>query len=412
MGKKKLIDKFKERGFIGSLRIMLYKPVRSVYRLYLGKFAKVNKKQILFFSCPNYSDNAFSMYQYFQENEKFKDWNYVWLFENKSAIPKNLNHRNTEYIKCQMDWCKGFNMKAMRRIAESKYIFYTHYSPARYTKRSEEQKVINLWHGCGYKAAELANPGPVQFDIALVPGPVFIDPKSEFWGCDKRKVIPIGYPRYDTLFKQSEKGKKFIDNIKKDNQKLVLWMPTFRNTATDWFPENRIERAFDLPILSSVEEADQLNEYCRQNSIMLCVKRHRNQKQYQCEKKNYSNIAFINDTNLIRSSTELYSLFQYTDGLVTDYSSTSIDYMLLDKPIAFALDDYEQYRNTRGFVFENPLDYMPGQHLYNYYDLISFLEDVASGKDSHAKDREKLMPEVHNPCDGYCERVWEYVKDM
>lgn len=59
----------------------------------------------------------------------------------------------------------------------------------------------------------------------------------------------------------------------------------------------------------------------------------------------------------------------YSDALITDYSSVCVDYLIVDKPIAYTLDDYEVYKQTRGFVFEDPHEYMPGHHLYRFSDL-------------------------------------------
>ncbi len=39
--------------------------------------------------------------------------------------------------------------------------------------------------------------------------------------------------------------------------------------------------------------------------------------------------------------------------LVSDYSSVAIDYLLLDRPLGFTLDDYEAYTESRGWVFDD-----------------------------------------------------------
>ena len=50
-----------------------------------------------------------------------------------------------------------------------------------------------------------------------------------------------------------------------------------------------------------------------------------------------------------------------SDALITDYSSVYFDYLLLDKPIGFTVDDMELYIKDRGFIFNNPEEYMPGK---------------------------------------------------
>ena len=100
----------------------------------------------------------------------------------------------------------------------------------------------------------------------------------------------------------------------------------------------------------------------------------------------------------------------YVDGLITDYSSIGFDFLLVDKPIGFTLDDYEKYKNSRGFVFENPLEYMPGNHIYSLSDLLEFIKNVAEQKDEYKEDRAKVRSIAHNETEDYCQRIIEYFK--
>ena len=98
----------------------------------------------------------------------------------------------------------------------------------------------------------------------------------------------------------------------------------------------------------------------------------------------------------------LYKFVALSDGLISDYSSIAIDYLLVDKPIAFTLDDYDLYKESRGFVFENPLDYMPGHHIYNFNDLRVFIECIATGKDSYKEERDRVRKVTVVQSDHYC----------
>ena len=77
----------------------------------------------------------------------------------------------------------------------------------------------------------------------------------------------------------------------------------------------------------------------------------------------------------------------------------------MDKPIGFALADFDEYLKTRGFVFKDPLKYMPGYHIYNKEEIKVMLIDIAANIDKHKNSREVIMDEVHNKCDNYCERI-------
>ena len=86
----------------------------------------------------------------------------------------------------------------------------------------------------------------------------------------------------------------------------------------------------------------------------------------------------------------------------------AIDYLLLDRPLCFTLDDYEAYTESRGWVFEDPLEYMPGEHVYDMDGFRGFLTHVKNGVDDYKEQREAVRAKTHNACDNYCQRVLDY----
>ena len=108
----------------------------------------------------------------------------------------------------------------------------------------------------------------------------------------------------------------------------------------------------------------------------------------------------------------MYQFLTLTDALISDYSSVAVDYMLLDKPIAYLLEDFEQYKKVRGFVFEDPLEYMPGYHIYSNEELDRFLSDIHNHKDIYKEKRAHKLSVMHNQCNNYSKRIWETIKAM
>ena len=149
----------------------------------------------------------------------------------------------------------------------------------------------------------------------------------------------------------------------------------------------------------------ELDDYCTAKKIKILIKRHQYQIDYKSSHVKLKSIVFIDDTVFNKANASLYGFLTCVDALITDYSSIAIDFMLLDKPIGFTLDDFNAYKNTQGFVFENPLDYMPGNHIYSYEEILTFIDEVACDKDPYMNKRHDLMSEVHNPCDNYSERI-------
>ena len=80
-----------------------------------------------------------------------------------------------------------------------------------------------------------------------------------------------------------------------------------------------------------------------------------------------------------------------TDALITDYSSVYFDYLLLDKPIGFVVDDLDDYRQNRGFLLEPVGRWMPGTRIEALKDLKEFARSVAQGDDLHREDRQDLV---------------------
>jgi len=53
---------------------------------------------------------------------------------------------------------------------------------------------------------------------------------------------------------------------------------------------------------------------------------------------------------LEKKQIKLYELIGISDGLLSDYSSVAVDYLLLDRPLGYVLADYNIYKEKRGFV--------------------------------------------------------------
>lgn len=410
-----LFNKIKKRGLILTIIYCLitaiYKFIKFFY-IRILKMSKVEENIYIFSSRPDFSDNAKYMYSYILNKHEGVNEKYIWLvnFDYQSTDCNN----NTKFIKLNSKFHKGQSLKALYYISKAKMIFFTHTSPMKELKKKDDQIIINLWHGCGYKSVEKGEKSWIDdnpFDYALVPGTVFIKTKSEFWGCNENQILPIGYPRYDLLFQENLDAEKYKKKICSNN-KLVVWMPTFRKTINGNYPEEQVCSNYDLPLLSSDSEMKYLNEICKKENIVLCIKRHPMQLAYSCEHLHLSNIIFIDNEFLVNNNIDLYSLLRYSDSLITDYSSIAIDYLLLDKPIAFTLNDFESYSKSRGFVFDDPKKYMPGHHIYNFSDLIDYLKSVAEGQDAYKGDRDRIMSDVHNRCDNYCERIFNHINKL
>ena len=412
----KYFSKIKRKGIIKTVLFIVVSPlylcISFIFKIFL-KYSKIDDNMIIFSSLPDVSDNSNILYRYYRKCDKYKNHKFIWFLSKNSNI-NDYNETNTKFIKSESHYHHGKTLKAMYYASKAKLIYFTHSSPVSSFKIKNGQTVINLWHGCGYKSIQKQSKSYIEenpFNYALVPGNAFIEPKKEFWGCKKEQIIPIGYPRYDLLFEENHSAYRYAEKIK-GNTKLIVWMPTFRKTGSNYYPEENINMNYDIPLLNSEEELLSLNELCKKSRVTILIKRHPMQVCYQSEYMNLTNIIFLDNNDLVQNNIDLYSLLKYTDGLVTDYSSVAIDYILLDKPIAFTLNDFESYSRTRGFVFQNPKEYMPGHHLYTCNDLKQFIMDISLNKDMYKVDRNNIVHKIHNKCDNYCKRIVDYIEKL
>ena len=363
------------------------------------------QNRAVFVSVPDYADNARVFCDYINDDNRFGGIDITWFVSTADA----------EYA-VKTD---GFNVirlrygatgpKAAFVAARAKYVFFTHGLFPAYYKIPDGQLVVNLWHGCGYKYVHPVN---IPFSFALVPGKLFVDIKTRSFSCEREKVLPIGYPRYNLMLNprvNAECVRRAMGLSLRG--KLVLWLPTFRKSIRMEYAEGSIEGELGLPLLRSVDELIELDEKCAELGVCLVVKRHPSQVVYPIENfaSKLSNVRFINQTDLASADVDLYELFAASDALVSDYSSAAVDYLLLDKPIAYILDDLEGYRVMRGFCFDDVESYMPGAHVRKLADLTSFLSIVAEEDDPWKDERAKVTYLAHNPCENYCERVVKQV---
>jgi CDP-glycerol glycerophosphotransferase (TagB/SpsB family) len=68
----------------------------------------------------------------------------------------------------------------------------------------------------------------------------------------------------------------------------------------------------------------------------------------------------------------MYGLLARSGALVTDYSSVWIDYLTLDRPIGFIIDDLAEYKGGRGLMVSNLEGLLPGPVLASADDCAKF----------------------------------------
>lgn len=361
----------------------------------------------MFESEGDFADNSYALYDYMLKNGFFKKYEPVWLVAqpvNNSILYKGL---------CIAKWNRGLGLKRAYYLATSKYYIYDHSNVLSTLPIRKEQVLINLWHGSPFKRGKGASVVTSnKEDVVLSTSDFWKEYMASFLLCNIEKVQSLGFPRNDYFFySDCELLKKWVDETGwKQYNKLLFWMPTFRNSYSASISENYFNSDTGLPIIKTNADMQHLNDLLKKLNSLLVFKVHHLQAECSTFNKNYSNIQILKDEKIAKRGLQLYQIISLSDALITDYSSISNDYLLLDKPIIFTLDDYEEYKNSRGFLMEDPIQYFPGHHIYNKQQLFDAIQTVLSGDDLYKEIRNKICSLLHKHRDGNSSyRVLKYI---
>ena len=154
------------------------------------------------------------------------------------------------------------------------------------------------------------------------------------------------------------------------------------------------------------EEVSRLNETLQKLEMFLIVKPHPMDAKAFDNVSGFSNIMTVTNTMLVEAGVQLYELMAETDALLSDYSSVVIDYLMLQKPVVMVMSDMREYESSRGFVFDNIRDYLPGPIITNAKSLINYFVESDRIDEQWEEKRNRLSKIFHDNLDGNsCERV-------
>lgn len=382
-----LLNKEERKIILSKVRKILSKilskiklMIRNLIEKYHFRFTKTRNNYILFETEGDFCDNGRVLYEYMIEHNYNKKYHITWIVTEPKKY-SNSAPKNVEFIS-RIDNSIKSNWKCNRAINQSKYFFFTH--PYWLKKWKKDQIVINLWHGTPLKAG-----GKVinnLYDYFTAPSVETYDLYNRFIGVKNEQYIITGMPRNDLLYKESDCLKKIVKTNK--NTKVIISMTTFKQSTN--MHDSNMDDPYALSVITSRSELEELNNYLKEKNIIIIVKIHHLQKTEVLNKVNLSQIRYLEDKDLINHDIQLYELLGQTDGMLSDYSSVTFDYSLLDKPMAFFTNGIEDYKKNRGFLVEDILDYMPGHKIGNLKDFYKFLDDFDKGIDKYKKERAKI----------------------
>ncbi len=376
--------------------------VRIMCRLPLGDVIVLNGEG-------DTCENAEALGKYIAENHYFNKYRLVWLCEH----PERFQGSSREiYLN------RRTPMTALSLWAVVKYYFYV--GRAKYIiyenqivhKLRMEQVSVYLNHGSPpIKATKGVITLPPNLNYAISPSAFSTAIISEQYSVNRERILECGSPRTDILFSEGskEREQQWKEKMKADTyHKIILWVPTFRQRKNT----NRVDTAkdflFGIPSIHSGGDLAQLMDALRKYNILIIYKPHFLQDLNHLKVNSAENFIIMTQNDLESWQATIYDIMKIADAMVTDYSTIGFDFMLLDRPIGYTIDDMKDYK--LGFSVPNAMELMPGMKIENIDGLKDFIGSVANGRDEFAEERGRVSRLVHdypdgNNCRRLCERL-------
>lgn len=348
-----------------------------------------SKRRVVFCSFPDYADNARALYEQMLRQGMGERYRISWLVTDPSRpdIPADSI--------CQ------HSLKGIWRFLRAGCVFHTH--GLFHNRPGPGQRVVSLWHGMPLKTImklDATHPKNevFRFTCTIATSPLYRRIMAEAFACGEERCLITGQPRCDELFHPEDLLLKM--GIRRDEyRKVFLWMPTYRKSVVgDVRADGNGGTELGLAFLTG-EQLAALNETLAELDCLMLIKLHPMQAAVAAEETTLSHIRILRQV-----PGQLYSLVGQADALLTDCSSVYVDYLMLDRPIGFVFDDMDQYTQNRGFVFLDPIPYMPGPFISDADALAAFLRQTAGGEDGYADSRQRVREQFHTYCDGESSR--------
>ena len=374
-------------GLKKFLKNVVFKPLSGINRL----LPKRDDQILLYISTLGIRHSLKPVLDYLIENGYNEKYHIICGIEDMKYQGEPV--KNVTYVT---------KTKAISHFLRTKYVYYT--AGQIPIKPSKKQNVIHLTHGAAYYKAmgamsPIDNGDEFFFTHIIITSEYYRSILAKSYLCSEENVAVSNEPVTDIFYRQTP------EYDLGERNKVLLWIPTFRQSDLLGYNNSSEDKAL---LIFDESEYDALNRYLEERNILLIVKLHPAQNVGGYHLDQFSHLQIYSHQKFVEKGYEIYRLMKQSDALIGDYSSASLQYLLLDKPVSFVVPDLEDYQEHRGFIYENPLDFMPGHIIRTKEEFYQFISDMTEGKDPYREKRHQVRDLVHTYQDGNaCKRVLE-----
>lgn len=301
-----------------------------------------NKKNWLFSSTDNKCFNYNSKYLFDYVKKNYSEISAFYVINDEQKRQElNFEYEDDCFINTDTD--EGIEM-----ALSCKVWFTSAGLPIYAAGLYKDYDIINLWHGVPFKKIllddkQLSLLSRIYFKTIFSRNYKYVVTTSKklkpimsrSFAVPTGKVKVFGQPRCDVLYKDNNSDEILKDLISSEVKydRLVLYAPTFRDKEdTILFPFADYDKA-------------ELDKYLEDTDTLILVRRHISESADFT--RYYSNRVLPFD-----DISDIMSVLNIFDALITDYSSIFIDYFKLDRKVIFLPYDKIKYMNDRGLNFK------------------------------------------------------------
>jgi CDP-glycerol glycerophosphotransferase len=317
------------------ITLIVYLPIALIYKLYLN----LRGKKLWVFSegMESARDNAFCLYQYTRKTHPSLNAYYAIDKKSKDFLQVKpygniINYGSMKHWVFYLSATK--NISNHKSASPNSAIFYILHA-----YRIINGNRIFLQHGITMNNVDYLHYSKTNFELFVCGAVQEYKYVSENFGYPRDRVAKLGFPRFDSLIDESNKNQ-------------IVIMPTWR----EWLGRsvNGFGKAYDFiqsnyykTYQSLLNDSDFCSLLERKDAVVYFYL-HANMQRYTQEFTTVSKRIKIVDQN----SYDIRMLLRESRVMVSDYSSVTIDFAYMSKPVIYYQFDETEYRrrhNAAGY---------------------------------------------------------------
>jgi CDP-glycerol glycerophosphotransferase (TagB/SpsB family) len=230
---------------------------------------------------------------------------------------------------------------------------------------------VNLWHGDGPKL--LRDTELVRSTVTVSGSALWSRYKQEVFDVDPDGLAVVGNPRVDQFAEVLPDNASAALGLRPGRLR-VLWMPTYREArgprARAWADAHQLTSS--VSVLTFTRE---LADAADALGVDLVIKPH----PLDVDSYGALDVRVVTDAQLEEAGMSLYQVLGQCDALISDVSSVWVDFLALDRPVAFYIPDLDELQTRRGLNVDDLEGLLPGVRLRDPEDGVRFLDMVLRG---------------------------------